>query len=92
MDDFAAPVKGILKALDNGIKLAKRVSKSTKLNPAAQALHIPESAHDLQNILEESSKIVIDAYRHSHAQCGEPFTRALAEDREFLRSYGVCNC
>jgi hypothetical protein len=83
MDDFAAPVKGILKALDNGIKLAKRVSKSTKLDPAAQALHIPESAHDLQNILEESSKVIIDAYRHSHGQCGDPFTRALAEDREY---------
>ena len=82
MDDFAAPVKGIIKALDTGVKLAKRVSKSASSAPAAQALQISESAHDLQKALEESSKAISDAYKHNVGQCGEPFTKAIVADRK----------
>jgi hypothetical protein len=87
MDDFAAPVKGIVKALDNGIKLAKRLSKSASSAPAEQAPQISESAHSLQRVLDESSRTVRDAYRHTLAQCGEPFIKALVEDREYCYAH-----
>ena len=82
MDDFAAPVKGIVKALDTGIKLAKRVSKSASSAPGAQALQISESAHYLQKASEETSQAICAAYRQNVRQYGEPFTKALIEDRE----------
>jgi hypothetical protein len=81
MDEFAAPVKGIVKALDNGIKLAKRASKSASSAPGAQALQISESAHSLQKTLDESSKALSDAYKQNVMRCGEHFTKALGEDR-----------
>jgi len=89
MDDFAAPVKGILKALDTGIKLAKRVSKSASSATVAHASQISDAAQALQRTLEESSKTVNDAYRHTVDQCGEPFTKALVEDSQYiaLREY-----
>lgn len=83
MDDFAAPVKGIVKALDTGVKLAKRVSRSASSAPAAQALQISESAHTLQKALEESSQAISAAYKQNVGQCGGSFTKALIEDREY---------
>jgi hypothetical protein len=81
-DDFVAPVKGITKALDTGVKLARRISKSSNAPSAAQALQITETARDLQRSLEGSSKAIGDAYRQSVGSCGEPFNKALLEDRK----------
>lgn len=94
MDDFAAPVKGIVKALDTGVKLAKRVSRSAGSAPAAKALQISESAHNLQKVLEESSKAISDAYMQYVGSCGEPFTTALVDESKlswYLVSYTIAN-
>ncbi len=82
MDYAAAPVKGIIKALDTGIKLAKRVSKSAASAPGEQSLQISEAAHILQRALEESSEAISDIYRSAVGRCGQAFTKALIEDRE----------
>ena len=83
MDDFAAPVKGIVKALDTGIKLARRASRSANSAPEEQALRISESARTLQAVLEDGSNTIHDAYGHTLRQCGESFTRALVEDSKY---------
>jgi hypothetical protein len=80
MDDFAAPVKGIIKALDTGIKLAKRVLKSAGSAPTSQSLQIFESAHSLQRTLEESSKAICDAYKQNVELCGQSFAAHLADE------------
>ena len=90
MDDFVAPVKGIVRALDTGIKLAKRASRSTGSAPGAQALQIAESAQSLQKTLEESSRAISDAYKQSSRQCGERFIIALVEDGEYSYVHKAC--
>jgi len=87
-DDFVAPVKGLTKALDTGIKLARRVSKSASSASAAQALQITESAQRLRKSLEGCSQTISGAYRETVGSCGEPFTKALVEDGK--HHTGVC--
>lgn len=82
-DDFVAPVKGIIKALDTGIKLARRITKSSNTTSTVQALQITEIARDLQRSLEGNSKAIGDAYKQGVESCGEPFTKALREDRKW---------
>lgn len=77
-DDFVAR---ITKALDTGIKLARRISKSSNSPSSAQALQITETAQDLQRSLEGSFKAIGDAYKQSVESCGEPFNKALLEDQ-----------
>lgn len=84
-DDFVAPVRVLLKALEAGIKVAGRLTASASTVPAAQALQISEAAQTLQKSLERSSQAVADAYRQNTARCGEPFTKTLVEDSEFVR-------
>jgi hypothetical protein len=79
-DDFVAPVKGIIRAIDQGVKLAKRVSRSADSASATQVLRISESAKSVQKALERSSKAINDACRQNVETCGEPFTKALVED------------
>ena len=83
-DDFATPVKGIIKAYDSGIKLARRIAKSANSTTALKALDIATSARDLQESLEGSSKAVADVYTRCFEQWGEPFARALMEDSELI--------
>ena len=83
MDDFAAPIKGIVKALDTGIKLAKRVSKSANTVPEEQSRQILQSAQVLESVLRDCSKNIQDAYNHTLVQCGEPFTKSMAEDSKY---------
>lgn len=80
-DDFAAPVKGIIKALDAGIKLTRRVSKSATNGPENYK-YISELAGNLQRNLERSSQAIADAYRDAVGSCGEDFAKALMEDGE----------
>jgi hypothetical protein len=92
-DHFAASVKGITKALDTGIKLAKRVSRSASDASAGKALQILESAKRLQRELEGSSQVICDAYTQVLEACGEqPFTKALIEDRTGSRNHQDYNC
>ncbi|TVY78513.1 hypothetical protein LSUE1_G008168 [Lachnellula suecica] len=81
-NDIAPGVKSILKAIDSGIKLGKRVARSSVYAPAAQVLQISESASNLQKSLEGSSKAIKDAYDISVKKCGEPFVNALLNERE----------
>ena len=83
-DDFAISVIGILKALDSGIRSAKRVSKSANAGPvfSGHSLQALESAQKLQKSLENSSRAISDAYKQNAGQCGESFTTALVEDRK----------
>ena len=81
-DDLAGPVKGIVKAFDNGVKLSKRVSRSARSTSATQALQIAESAHNLENGLERNSKVIGDAYRDCLGTCGQIFAKTLVEDGE----------
>jgi len=83
MGDLIAPVKGIIKALDAGTKLAKRVAKATTSATGLQILQITESAKTLQDSLEECSRDISDAYRQVLGSCGEAFTKALLEDGTF---------
>lgn len=80
-DNFAAPVKGIIKALDVGIKLTKRVSRSASHGPE-NLIYISELAQELQRNLEKSSQAISDAYRDAIGSCGEDFAKALMEDGE----------
>jgi len=80
MGDFVAPVKGIIKALDTGTKLAKRVAKATTAGSGSQALQITECAKILQESLEECSRDISDAYQQVLGSCGEAFAKALLED------------
>ncbi|KAL2065665.1 hypothetical protein VTL71DRAFT_3335 [Oculimacula yallundae] len=79
-DDFVAPVKALLKALNAGRGVASRLAASANTVSAAQALQITEAARILQKSLDQSSQAVADAYRQNAATCGEPFTRTLVED------------
>ncbi len=88
-DDHVAPVKGIIRAIDQGIKLAKRVSRSADSASAAQALQISESAKYVQKALESNSKAINDAYRQSVEACGEPFAKALVDSPGH---HGVYRC
>jgi uncharacterized membrane-anchored protein YhcB (DUF1043 family) len=78
-----APVKNILKSLEVGIKLAKRIVRVADSASRDQALQIFESADSLQKSLERSSRSISDAYEQSAEICGEPFARALLEDSGF---------
>lgn len=78
-DDFAAPVKGIVKALDAGVKLTKRVAKAASEGPANLS-HISELAQELQGNLELSSQAIAEAYRDAVGSCGDDFNKALMED------------
>lgn len=87
-DDVVAPVRSILKAFDNGVKLAKRVSRSTSEVSSAKALEISESTKSLQKALETDAKAVSDSYFKSMAAVGNSFTKALTNDsRRFPGSY-----
>ncbi|RDW64066.1 hypothetical protein BP5796_10568 [Coleophoma crateriformis] len=81
VDDVIAPVKSILKAFDNGIKLAKRVSRSAGDAPSAKALEISESTKTLQKALEKDTKAVNDAYSRGVAAFGDSYTKLLTEDK-----------
>jgi len=85
-DDIAPGVKSILKAIDSGIKLGKRVARSSVYAPAAQVLQISESAQKLQKSLEASSKAIKNAYNESVGICGAPFVNALLDE---CKSYYV---
>lgn len=79
-DDFAAPVKGILKAFDVGSKLAKRVSKSASSASVAQAQRITSASQDLFESFEGSKKAVTDVYVRHAGFGGLRFARILNED------------
>lgn len=79
-DDIAPGVKSILKAIDSGIKLGKRVARSSVYAPAAQVLQISESAQKLQKSLEGSSKAIKNAYNESVEICGGLFIDALLDE------------
>jgi chaperonin GroEL (HSP60 family) len=81
-DDFVASVKGITKALETGLKLAKRISKSANFSSRAQALKITETTQALQKSLEGDSQAIRNVYWEAVRSCGEPFTKALAENRK----------
>ncbi|KAH9203864.1 hypothetical protein DL95DRAFT_320605 [Leptodontidium sp. 2 PMI_412] len=81
-DNFVAPVKRITNAFNYGIKLAERISKSASSAPAARALQILELVENLTNSLELASRATSEAYRQNVAACGQPFTKALVEDRK----------
>ncbi|PQE22861.1 SH3 domain-containing protein [Rutstroemia sp. NJR-2017a BBW] len=78
-DDVAAPVKGIIKALETGIKLSKRVSRSASDGPPNLA-YISELAQELQRNLEKSSEAISGAYKDATVSCGQAFAKALVED------------
>ncbi|KAF7960422.1 hypothetical protein EAE96_000104 [Botrytis aclada] len=78
-DDFAAPIKGIIKALDAGIKLTKRVARSAGEGPS-NLIYISELAQNLQKNLEKTSQAIADAYRDAVGSYGEDFAKALMED------------
>ncbi|EDN98218.1 hypothetical protein SS1G_13075 [Sclerotinia sclerotiorum 1980 UF-70] len=78
-DDFAAPVKGIIKALDAGIKLTKRIARTASHGPE-NLKYIAELAQNLQRTLEKSCQGIADAYRDAAGSCGEAFAKALLED------------
>lgn len=80
-DDFAVPVKGIIKALEVGIKLTKRIATSASHGPE-NLIYISELAQALQRNLEKSSQAIADAYRDAVGSCGEDFAKALMEDGE----------
>lgn len=80
-DDFAAPIKGIIKALDAGIKLTKRVARSASDGPS-NLIYISELAQNLQKNLEKTSQAIADAYRDAVGSYGEDFAKALMEDGE----------
>ncbi|KAG9244854.1 hypothetical protein BJ878DRAFT_479768 [Calycina marina] len=80
MDDFIAPVRGIIKALYTATKLAKRVSKATTSAPEEQTLQIAETARSLQSVSEECSRDIGDAYKHVLGSCGLSFSAALLHD------------
>lgn len=78
--DFVAPVKGINKALESGIKLARGISRSVSDAPAVIALKIAESAKTLQKSLENDAKAISEAYRQGVKDFGQPFFNALVEN------------
>ncbi|QSZ31043.1 hypothetical protein DSL72_000604 [Monilinia vaccinii-corymbosi] len=78
-DDFAAPVKGIIKALDVGIKLTKRIAASASHGPE-NLIYISELAQGLQRNLEKTSQAIADDYRDAVRSCGEDFVKALMDD------------
>ncbi|KAH6671839.1 hypothetical protein B0J14DRAFT_81810 [Halenospora varia] len=79
--DVVAPVKNILKSIDSGIKLGRRVARSAKHAPPIQAQEISYSAQNLQKSLDRSSRSISEAYAQTVEICGEPFTHALEDDR-----------
>lgn len=83
-DDLVPSVKGIVRAYDTGIKLAKRVTKSatsdTATATAARALEIAESAHRLQSSLERSSETIRDVYDTYVSIHGDSFAQAVTEN------------
>jgi hypothetical protein len=81
-DEFVPPVRALLKAIDAGIKIAGRLVASARRVPAGRALQISEPAQYLQKSLGQSSQAIVEAYRQNVAICGDPFTKALAEDRK----------
>lgn len=92
MTDFVAPVKAVLKALETGIKLTKKVSESAELavseyaSPAteAKAQQISESAPGLQQSLEQTCQAIRDGYQREVETCGKAFAKALVEDSELI--------
>jgi hypothetical protein len=79
-DDFVAPVKVLLKAIDTGIKLSTRILDSASSASTTKALEISESAPNVQRSLERTSNAIRDAYRDTLAACGERFSQTLIED------------
>jgi hypothetical protein len=90
-DDFVAPVKVLLKALDTGIKLSARVSESASSASTTKALQISESAPGLQRSLERNAQAIRDAYRQTVEACGEPFSQALIEDSELIFYHDIAS-
>ncbi|TAQ84437.1 hypothetical protein B7494_g7232, partial [Chlorociboria aeruginascens] len=78
--EWIPPVRGITKALDTGIKLSRRVAKSTILVTAAKALQISKSVQNLQKGLEKSKGSIIEAYEQVDKLCGKSFIEALKAD------------
>ncbi|KAH8587595.1 hypothetical protein B0O99DRAFT_526536 [Bisporella sp. PMI_857] len=87
MTDYITPVKGIVKALETGTKLAKRVSRSTASNSELHASTIFESARALQESLAESAKDISDAYAQLLGSCGDRFALGLTEDQAIQQKF-----
>jgi hypothetical protein len=77
------PVKVLLKAINDGVKLATRISESADSAPAAQALQITWSSKNLHKALERSYQAISEAYSRNVESCGELFTKALVEDSRY---------
>jgi hypothetical protein len=84
-DDFVTPVKGIIKALDTGIRLTKKIAKTASSPPSAQGQQIQKLAQNLQKSLEKSSQAIVEGYRQNDSGYGQQFTKALIEDRRLIR-------
>jgi hypothetical protein len=82
-DSSAPPVKALLKAIHDGIKLATRIFESAESAPAAQALQIAGSSKSLYRSLEQSYQAISEAYKRNVGSCGEPFAKALVEDSRY---------
>ncbi|CZT01997.1 uncharacterized protein RCO7_05480 [Rhynchosporium graminicola] len=80
-DDFVAPVKALLKALNAGKGVGNRLAASANTAPATQALQITDAVLVLQESLERSSHAITEAYRQNAAGCGDQFARTLSEDK-----------
>jgi hypothetical protein len=86
-DDFAPPVKILLKAIETGIKSVKSIYESAGSSAAERAAQISDLAPVLIKSLEGSNQAIRDAYAQSVEACGEPFNKAVIEDSECFPSY-----
>lgn len=86
--EYAVPVKAIIKAYENGIKLTRRASKSAS-SPYDQVV---DSAERLQETLEQSLKAIAIAYKECMLACGGSFPDALAQSRACCPHVGSCKC
>lgn len=84
-DDFVAPVKLLIKSLDTGIKLSISVLESASFASTTKALQISECAPNVQKSLERTSQAIRDAYVQTIEACGEPFGKALVEDKSIAK-------
>lgn len=80
-EELIPSVKGITKALETGIKLAKRISRSAESSSAEKSPEIIEVAQKLQKALEADSQAIRNVYLHAERACGESFNKTLLENR-----------
>ena len=86
MPEKVAPtIEKLIKAFENGIKLARRVSRRSTFASAAKVLLIADSAQSLQRSLEHSIKAISVEYTLCLEACGPSFDEALATDCESCR-------